>query len=98
MANADILDEARGLVVSPVHNEQETLGEVVRELRSTFPSRSLLFVNDGSTDESQRILRESALPYVTHPVNLGYQEALKTGGFRGGLALPYASPVRPKFG
>jgi glycosyltransferase involved in cell wall biosynthesis len=77
--SAQILEETRGLVAIPVHNEQENLGDVIRELRSNVPSHSILFVNDGSTDDSERILRESGLPYVTHPVNLGYQETLKTG-------------------
>lgn len=79
MESAQILEETRGLVAIPVHNEQENLGDVIRELRSNVPSHSILFVNDGSTDDSERILRESGLPYVTHPVNLGYQETLKTG-------------------
>jgi glycosyltransferase involved in cell wall biosynthesis len=70
--SAQILEETRGLVAIPVHNEQENLGDVIRELRSNVPSHSILFVNDGSTDDSERILRESGLPYVTHPVNLGY--------------------------
>ncbi len=35
--SAEILEETRGLVAIPVHNEQENLGDVIRELRSTFP-------------------------------------------------------------
>lgn len=79
MLDGEILEDRRGLVVIPVHNEQENLGEVIRDLRAEFRPRNVLFVNDGSTDRSESILRESGLPYVNHPVNLGYQEALKTG-------------------
>ncbi len=72
MLDGEILEDRRGLVVIPVHNEQENLGEVIRDLRAEFRPRNVLFVNDGSTDRSESILRESGLPYVNHLVNLGY--------------------------
>jgi glycosyltransferase involved in cell wall biosynthesis len=75
----DILRDMKGLVAIPVHNEAANLAQVVEVLTEHVPRGSILFINDGSTDESASILAASGLPYVNHPVNLGYLEALKTG-------------------
>jgi polyisoprenyl-phosphate glycosyltransferase len=74
--------------VLPVYNEQETLGELYRRLTAVVEQldgpAELLFVDDGSSDESRRMLRELELrdPRV-RPIclarNFGHQAAISAG-------------------
>lgn len=68
-----------GLIAVPIFNEAGNLGSVIEGLRGRFPADSLLFIDDGSTDGSHRLVEEADLPYLRHPINLGYEESLKTG-------------------
>ena len=68
----------KGLVGIPVFNEAGNLGAVIAELLDRFPTDQLLFIDDGSTDGSHHLLEEAGLRYLRHPINLGYEEALKT--------------------
>jgi len=67
-----------GLIAVPVFNEAGNLGRVIESLRGRFPAASVLFIDDGSTDGSHRLLEEAGFPYLRHPINLGYEESLKT--------------------
>ena len=69
----------RGLVVVPVYNEAANLTPVIAKLTSRIPKSNLLFIDDGSTDGSRELLRRSGVTYLQHPINLGYEEALRTG-------------------
>jgi glycosyltransferase involved in cell wall biosynthesis len=68
-----------GLVVIPVFNEAENLQRVIDSLRDRLPIDNLLFIDDGSSDGSHLLLERAGLNYLRHPVNLGYEETLKTG-------------------
>jgi len=66
------------------------ISEITRTLRD-WPGAQLIVVNDGSSDSTARVLEgamegNSALKVVTHEKNLGYGQALLTGG-RTALAL-----------
>ncbi|GAA1255295.1 glycosyl transferase family 2 [Oryzihumus leptocrescens] len=64
-------------VVIPLFNEAEVIGDVIRDLRQTFPQ--VVCVDDGSSDDSARLAREAGARVVQHPVNLGQGAALQTG-------------------
>lgn len=74
-------------VVIPCFNEQGAIAETVEAIRNVLPGKDtyeLLFVNDGSTDETGPVLETEAkkdgnILIITHPNNLGYGAALKTG-------------------
>lgn len=72
-------------VVVPVYNEGEILHSTARSIIDFCSSRdwNVIFVNDGSRDNSKAILDElDDLPHVCvahHKVNRGYGGALKTG-------------------
>lgn len=75
-------------VFFPVYNEEanlELLIEKADRVVSTLANRyELLIINDGSTDDSLKIVRQLAHKYphlkvISHPQNKGYGEALKTG-------------------
>lgn len=72
-------------VVIPVYNEAQSLPRFLPELVETCRARNwqLILVNDGSKDETARILAqfegESLVRVLHHKVNRGYGGALKTG-------------------
>ncbi|MFC4905275.1 MULTISPECIES: glycosyltransferase family 2 protein [Kocuria] len=68
---------SRSWIVMPVYNEAAVVGEVLRELRRTFPH--VVCVDDGSSDDSARICAEAGAVVVQHPINLGQGAALQTG-------------------
>ncbi len=67
-----------GLIAVPVYNESQTLATVIHDLKGLFPVENLLFIDDGSHDGSGEILKTARVAYLRHPVNLGYEETLKT--------------------
>ena len=82
-------------VVVPMLNEEagarRCIDEISRALRDSPLSPRLIVVNDGSSDRTGEILAAAeneidTLTVVSHPRNLGYGQALQTGG-RTALAL-----------
>ncbi|MFT3891321.1 MAG: glycosyltransferase family 2 protein [Anaerolineales bacterium] len=72
-------------IVIPVYNEAESLPRFLPELIKTCKAKGwqLILVNDGSKDDSARILtqynEEAEVKVLHHKVNRGYGGALKTG-------------------
>ena len=64
-------------VVVPAYNEARVIGEVVRGLLAAFPN--VVVVNDGSSDDTAAVLKETPATIVTHLINLGQGAALQTG-------------------
>ncbi|HSP07392.1 MAG TPA: glycosyltransferase family 2 protein [Acidobacteriota bacterium] len=74
-------------VVAPVYNEAEGIEPVVRYWKSVLDSTQIpaeiVLANDGSTDDTLRIVQEmqKEIPYlrvVSYPENRGYGYALRT--------------------
>lgn len=74
-AAANVNDDV--CVVVPMFNEALMVGEVVADLRATFPR--VVCVDDGSTDGCDLVARAAGATVVRHPVNLGQGAALQTG-------------------
>jgi glycosyltransferase involved in cell wall biosynthesis len=74
-------------IVMPVLNEENTLGQAIREVVDAAPaegSLELIIVDDGSTDGSPAIIEEAVesdprVRVITHPVNRGKGSAIVTG-------------------
>ncbi|OGB63020.1 hypothetical protein A2X44_03375 [candidate division CPR3 bacterium GWF2_35_18] len=66
------------LIIIPAFNEEKTIGDVVKDLQNGG-FRSILVVDDGSTDRTNNVLKNYKIQYVRHLVNLGYGAALRTG-------------------
>lgn len=75
-------------ILIPVYNEEENLPELEQVLRTFIPSALIptrvLFVNDGSTDNSENLLSEITkrnpnFTYISFKKNLGLSAALKAG-------------------
>jgi len=70
-------------IVIPVANESK----YIRKLLKDFPKKhlpNLIFVNDGSTDNTAKIIRDfdPKITVINHKINLGKGKSLETGTLR----------------
>jgi glycosyltransferase involved in cell wall biosynthesis len=66
------------LIIIPAYNEAQSLGRLLRELKTEGPW-DLLVVNDGSTDDTEDVIRGSGVSWISLPINLGIGGAVQTG-------------------
>ena len=70
-------------VVIPAYNEEASIGDVVRAVRSTLSGAGMdsqiLVVVDGATDRTEQEAAEVADSLIVHPQTAGYGRSLKTG-------------------
>lgn len=72
-------DTTRLSIIIPAKNEAAVIGDVVSSVRSVYKSAEILVVDDGSTDDTARLAKDSGAQVVTHPVSLGNGAAIKAG-------------------
>lgn len=68
----------KGLILISAYNAENTLSDVLGEL-SQFENLEVLVVNDGSTDKSKDIVKNSDAILLNHNKNLGKGAALQKG-------------------
>ncbi len=93
-ARTVVADRSSGedvLVIIPTWNEDQTVGDVVDEVRSH--GYSALVVDDGSTDRSAEVAERAGAVVLRLPVNLGVGGALRCG-FRFAVAGGYTTVVQ----
>jgi len=71
-------------IVMPVYNEEKAVKNVLEELKAYLNEKKyqteIIVVNDGSTDQTKKILRSiDDIKLINHPYNKGNGAALKTG-------------------
>jgi len=68
-------------IVIPAYNEQEVIASLLQKLVSINKGNTyeIIVVDDGSTDDTGLIARNSGVNVIRHPYNKGYGAALKTG-------------------
>ncbi len=64
------------LIIIPALNESETISGVIED---SFIYGDILVVNDGSTDNTEQLVKLTKAKLLNHQYNMGYDEALKTG-------------------
>lgn len=85
MSNADAQPGGRSrqevaagvFVVIAAYNEEPCIGQVIAEVRASFPN--VVVVDDGSRDDTCGAARRSAAFVLRHPINRGQGAALQTG-------------------
>ena len=77
----DSADSARGalLVVIPAFNEEASVGDVVRAVRSVLPGTPVVVVDDGSVDGTSEVARQAGAELLRLPHHLGLGGAVQTG-------------------
>jgi len=88
----NIANHQKVLVVVPVYNAANHLVELIARCRKILGENALLFVNDGSTDNSLEILKREGVNYITYPDNSGKGAALQIG-FNYALEKTYRSVI-----
>jgi len=70
-------------VIIPAFREERSIGHVVEKIRNVITEKGksfeIIVINDGSDDRTGSIARASGARVITHPYNIGYGAALKTG-------------------
>lgn len=72
------------LVIIPAYNEEESIIDTVEELKEFIKNQKkyeidFIVVNDGSIDNTKKVLEENKIPHINHIVNLGVGASIKTG-------------------
>jgi glycosyltransferase involved in cell wall biosynthesis len=69
----------RIVAVVPAFNEEEAIGRVVDEIRSTDPTIDVVVVDDASEDETSRVAAARGAVVLRLPFNVGIGGAVQTG-------------------
>jgi glycosyltransferase involved in cell wall biosynthesis len=67
------------LCLIPAHNEAANLQAVVEDIRACRPDFDLLVVDDGSTDETPRLLEQIEVRWLRLPERTGVGSAMRAG-------------------
>jgi glycosyltransferase involved in cell wall biosynthesis len=81
------------LIVMPAFNEQEAVGDVIREVHQKLPDIAVLVVDDGSQDHTTAVARAAGARVARLPFNLGVGGAMRTG-FRFALENGYSTVIQ----
>jgi len=68
------------LVIIPAYNEEDTIAEVIFSIKSAYPQFDILVVNDGSTDETSYLAKQTEKALVVDlPFNIGIGGCVQSG-------------------
>jgi glycosyltransferase involved in cell wall biosynthesis len=92
------------LVLIPAFNAEKTISSLIDQISVFIPRKDILVVDDGSTDKTYQLAKESKANCLQHKKNKGKGEALKTGfeyaveqGYSGVITLDADLQHDPKF-
>lgn len=69
-------------IIIPVFNEEKTIKQIVAKVLKTDFNKEIIIVNDGSTDNTGKILKKITnrkITVITHLENFGKGQSLKSG-------------------
>lgn len=67
------------LLIIPAYNEQDSIWNTIMDIRSNGGDVDYIVINDCSTDGTKAVLKESGIPYLDLPINLGIGGGVQTG-------------------
>lgn len=67
------------LIVIPAHNERESIGKVIDEIKSDIGFADIVVINDCSTDDTADIVCQYDVNCINNSFNLGYAWTIQTG-------------------
>lgn len=66
-------------VIIPAYNEEKTVGNVIKVVKSLSYIDEIIVVNDGSLDKTEEVAEEAGATVISHVKNRGKGAAIKTG-------------------
>ncbi len=66
-------------IVIPAKNEHASLSVLLPVLREKYPAAEIIVVNDGSTDDTEKVCVAHEVALVSHPYSIGNGAAIKSG-------------------
>ncbi len=66
-------------IVLPAKNEALNIGSVLDKIKEIHSTAEIIVVNDGSSDNTLNIAKESGAKVITHPYSQGNGASIKTG-------------------
>jgi len=66
-------------VLFPAYNEEKNIQGIIKESKKYFKNSIIVVVDDGSTDKTAKIAKNSGAIVIKHTKNKGKGEAIKTG-------------------
>ena len=67
----------RLLVAIPAYNEEETIADVIEDVRMHLPKADILVINDGSTDSTKVTTQDLGISTLHFPFNMGVGAAMR---------------------
>ncbi|WP_029323462.1 glycosyltransferase family 2 protein [Butyrivibrio sp. AE3004] len=67
------------LIIIPAYNEAANIENIVDEITTGYPQYDYVVVNDGSSDNTAKILKKRKYNHINCPINLGIGGAIQTG-------------------
>lgn len=67
------------LIMIPAYNEGRAIKRLVHDIRTLYPSFTILVINDGSADNTAQEARAGQAQLISLPYNLGIGGAVQTG-------------------
>ncbi len=72
-------DNLKILIIIPAFNEEENIQKTIREIKSLPRPVSIVVINDGSKDQTAAKAKQTGVPVISLPFNLGIGGAVQTG-------------------
>jgi glycosyltransferase involved in cell wall biosynthesis len=66
-------------IILPAKNEADSLRTLLPALKEKFPAAEIIVVDDGSTDDTGDVCRNSGVRMISHVYSMGNGAAIKTG-------------------
>lgn len=70
------------IITIPAYNEEETIGDVIHEIKQTMDKieyeYKIIVVSDGSTDSTANVVKNAGALVYSHPYNYGLAETFRT--------------------
>jgi glycosyltransferase involved in cell wall biosynthesis len=66
-------------ILLPAYNEEQSIGETIKEIKKLHTDVEILVIDDGSTDSTSQEAIDAGATVMRHPHNIGNGAAIKTG-------------------
>lgn len=67
------------LILIPAYNEEDSIKNVISDVRKSLPGVDIVVVNDGSSDKTAEAAASQGVFVLSHDVNLGIGATVQTG-------------------